>query len=276
MTAAVASLAGVTVDVSADRGRRRTAVRVLDDVSLELAPGTVTALIGESGCGKSMVASALCELLPVGSVATGRVRIGDRTLDPRDSAWHRVRGREVGLVPQSPATSFTPVRTIGSHLSETVTVLGADRSVRELADAVAYPAWALDRYPHEVSGGMAQRAAIAAAVAGRPRVLVADEPTSALDPELAAATWRLLAGAAADGAGVLVVTHDIETLRQVGVCDAIAVMREGRLLARFSAGEFDGLASTSASDAADAAYSADATTRLTDDEYIAQFLQEVR
>ncbi|KJR05233.1 ABC transporter, partial [Gordonia sihwensis] len=99
---------------------------------------------------------------------------------------------------------------------------------------------------------------------------------SALDRELAAATWRLLAGAAADGAGVLVVTHDIETLRQVGVCDAIAVMREGRLLARFSAGEFDGLASTSASDAADAAYSADATTRLTDDEYIAQFLQEVR
>jgi peptide/nickel transport system ATP-binding protein len=210
-----ARLDGVTVDVAV---RRRERVRVLDDVTLELPAGSMTALVGESGCGKSMVAASLCGLLPPGSSVTGRLSLGDDSfsgeeISGRDPRWRELRGRRVGLVPQSAATSFTPVRTLGSQLHEVIAGLDGARDAVELCHAVHLDPDALELYPHELSGGMAQRAAIAAALAGDPQVLVADEPTSALDPELAAAIWDLLAATARRGAAVLVITHDTETLR---------------------------------------------------------------
>nr|WP_234788900.1 ATP-binding cassette domain-containing protein [Mycolicibacterium iranicum] len=221
-------LAGLCVDIDVRRGRGSAAVAVLDDVDLDVPAGRVTALIGESGCGKSLVAAALSGLLPPGSHVRGQVFIGDTELRYDDErAWRGLRGRRIGVVPQSAATSFTPVRTVGSQLAEICGRLGADRTPEQLVTAVALPASVTQRYPHELSGGMAQRVAIAAALAGRPELLLADEPTSALDPDNAALIWRLLGDAAADGAAVLVITHDMPSLRRAGVCDDVAVMTRG-------------------------------------------------
>ncbi len=237
-----ARLAGLTVDIALRRGRRPDTVNVLDDVNLEVPAGQVTALIGESGCGKSLVVAALSGLLPPGSRARGLVHIRDRELRPDDErSWRALRGRDVGVVPQSAATSFTPVRTVGSQLAEICARLGGVSGREEqigvstpeqLCAAVALPAGVVHRYPHELSGGMAQRVAIAAALAGRPALLLADEPTSALDPENAALVWRLLGTAAADGAAVLVVTHDMPSLLRAEVCDDVAVMTRGTVRSR--------------------------------------------
>lgn len=220
-------LEGLTVDIAVRR-RGTPAVRVLDGVNLAVPAGRVTALVGESGCGKSLVAAALSGLMPPGARVSGRIVLAGSEISHDDErAWRRLRGRHVGLVPQSAATSFTPVRTIGAQLGEVCARLAADRTPAQLCAAVALPAEALRRYPHEMSGGMAQRAAIAAAIAGRPGLLLADEPTSALDPENAAVVWRLLGAAAAEGAGVLVITHDMPSLLRAGVCDDVAVMAKG-------------------------------------------------
>lgn len=226
-----ARVEGLTVDITARRRWDRIAVRVLDDVDLELSAGSVTALVGESGCGKSMIAAALTGLLPAGSRMTGSVVVDDRALTIDDPCWSTMRGRRIGLVPQSPSTSFTPVRTVGSQLDEVVRRLAGSRSAAELCRDVSLPVASLDLYPHELSGGMAQRVAIAAALAGDPAIVVADEPTSALDRELAADIWELLAVTAGDGAAVLAITHDIDTLTD-GRCDTIAVMRAGAIVAQ--------------------------------------------
>lgn len=220
-------LDGLTVDIAIRRRGTETA-RVLDGVDLDVPAGRVTALVGESGCGKSLVASALSGLMPPGSRVSGRIVLGDREIRHDDEpAWRLLRGAHVGVVPQSAATSFTPVRTLGAQLDEVCARLGADRTPAQLCAAVALPVDALGRYPHELSGGMAQRAAIAAAIAGRPGLLLADEPTSALDPENAAVVWALLGEAAAAGAAVLAITHDVPSLLRAGVCSDIAVMADG-------------------------------------------------
>lgn len=222
-----ARLDRLTVDIAVRR-RGPATVRVLDGVDLDVPAGRVTALIGESGCGKSLVAAALSGLLPSGSRVSGRILLGSNVIRHGDEeVWRRLRGSYIGVVPQSAATSFTPVRTIGAQLGEVCARLAADRTPAQLCAAVALPADALRRYPHELSGGMAQRAAIAAAMAGRPDLVLADEPTSALDPENAAVVWRLLGAAAADGAAVLVITHDMPSLLRAEVCDGIAVMAKG-------------------------------------------------
>lgn len=219
---------GVTIDT---RGHHHDWATALAGVDLDIAAGEVTALVGESGCGKSLVTLALCGLLPPGSTATGELSIADETIRFDDeSRWRKIRGRAVGLVPQSPATSFTPVRTLGSQLAEVARILNSDRDVAELIAQAGLAPDALRLYPHELSGGMAQRAAIAAALAGRPEILVADEPTSALDPELADLVWKLLHAIAGDGCAVLVVTHDLKSLFRSDICDSIAVMRAGRVV----------------------------------------------
>ncbi|MGE2689304.1 ATP-binding cassette domain-containing protein [Mycolicibacterium pulveris] len=227
----VAQLRGLTVDIATRHGNTASEVRVLDAVHLSVHPGRVTALIGESGCGKSLAALALCGLLPPGSQTRGEIVIDGVDLAGADErSWRQLRGAHIGFVPQSAATSFTAVRTIGSQLSEVCRRLDADRGVDELLAAVHLPAGTADRYPHELSGGMAQRAAIAAAIAARPKALLADEPTSALDPDNADLVWQLLGEAAAAGAGVLVITHELPGLLRSGLCDDIALMRDGTVV----------------------------------------------
>ena len=236
MATTAAQLRGFTAHIAVRRGRRTDYVHVLDDVDLSVRAGGVTALIGESGCGKSLVAAALSGLMPPGSAVSGQLLISGTEMAAGDEkGWRALRGRHIGVVPQSAATSFTPVRTVGSQLAEICARLDADRTPEQLCAAVALRSDVVSRYPLELSGGMAQRVAIAAALAGRPELLLADEPTSALDPDNAALVWRLLGQAAADGAGVLVITHDMPSLLRAQVCDDcdiddVAVMARGRVL----------------------------------------------
>ncbi|MGH4012721.1 MAG: oligopeptide/dipeptide ABC transporter ATP-binding protein [Pseudonocardiaceae bacterium] len=145
----------------------------------------------------------------------------------------RVRGRAVGLVPQSAASHLTPVRTAGAQLTEVVRTLrprcDVEEAVAGLAERVGLPAAALDRYPHELSGGMAQRVGVALALAGDPAVVLADEPTTGLDRPLVDRTVDLLAGlAAAEGRAVLMITHDLRAARRIAT--DVVVMYASRLV----------------------------------------------
>jgi len=214
-------------------------VAAVADVSFRIRPGQCLALVGESGCGKSVLAGALLGFLPGNAAVAGRALLsGDHTpldlLTASDRVLARtVRGRRIGLVPQSPAAHLTPVRTARAQLEETVAVhhpREADR--RGHAEAVAARAGLappeLDRYPHQLSGGMAQRVATALALVGDPWLLIADEPTTGLDRTLVDALVLELRRLVGDGHAVLMITHDLVAAREVA--DKIAVMYAGRLV----------------------------------------------
>lgn len=235
-------ISALTLRIPTTVGRRRGFVHAATDVDLRLAAGHVHALIGESGCGKSVVSSALVGLLPPGTRIAGRVLIDDHDLTPvlnrpRDRAWDAIRGHRVGMVAQSAATAFTPTRTIGDQLDEVVAELGGAASAAELAAQAAFPQWALAAYPHELSGGMVARAALAAALAGQPDVLVADEPTSSLDGGLASVVFDRLRAQADAGAAVLLITHDLAALLDQPIADEISVMYAGRIVEHGPAAE---------------------------------------
>ncbi|MDD9376424.1 ABC transporter ATP-binding protein [Streptomyces sp. ZAF1911] len=227
-------------------------VAAVTDATLALAPGECLALVGESGCGKSVLASALLGLLPGNAETAGAARLADGTdllaLDERTLA-RTVRGRRVGLVPQSPAAHLTPVRTIRSHLEETVRELtgAAGRKprarLREAAEAAAgrasFPATHLDRHPHELSGGLAQRAATALALIGDAPLLLADEPTTGLDRDLVDRTVdELRAHTREAGRALLMITHDLAAAHRIA--DTVAVMYAGRIVETAPAGAFFG------------------------------------
>src|SRR5690606_38472057 len=186
--------------------------------------------IGESGCGKSVLAAALLGLLPANAQVRGRALLADGTdlLSASDEELTQVRGRQVGLVQQSAATHLTPVRTARSQLAETVRELGGRRGVEEVALQVGLRPEQLDHYPHELSGGMAQRVALALALAGDPPLLIADEPTAGLDRPLVERTVDLLAEAAGQDRAVLLITHDLAAARRVAT--DVAVMYASRIV----------------------------------------------
>ncbi|WP_305093086.1 ABC transporter ATP-binding protein [Prescottella sp. R16] len=220
----------LTVRIPVDTG----VVHAATDVGLALTAGSVHALVGESGCGKSIVAAAIGGLLPSNARVSGSVRLSGPGTDPieivgaSERLLRTVRGRRIALVPQSASTYLTPVRTVGSQLDETVKHLGSRYTAADLLDRVGLDAGCRDLYPHELSGGMAQRAAVAFAVAADPDVIVADEPTSHLDPALGERILTLLDGCAAAGAAVLLITHDLAAAQ--GHADTVSVMYAGRIL----------------------------------------------
>ncbi|MBX9360970.1 ABC transporter ATP-binding protein [Streptomyces massasporeus] len=221
-------------------GRRVAAVT---DARFDVAPGECLALIGESGCGKSVLASALLGLLPGNARTAGSALLGDLdllTADERTLA-RTVRGRLIGLVPQSPAAHLTPVRTVRSQLEETVAALTATRgraALRAAAEAAAeraaFPADHLDRHPHQLSGGLAQRAATALALVGDAPLLLADEPTTGLDRDLVDRTVDELRrhvddpGGQGGGRALLMITHDLSAAERIA--DRVAVMYAGRIV----------------------------------------------
>lgn len=205
-------------------------VHAASDVSLEVPAGTVTALVGESGCGKSILASAVMDQLPEGTVRTGSITVATAQGEVDVFSGAPFRGRHAALVPQSAATHLTPVRTARSQLDETIVALGSAHTSDELALRVGLDPSALDCYPHELSGGMAQRVAVAGALAGDPAVIVADEPTASLDRALTDRILGLLRECADDGAAVLLITHDLASLVRTGVADRLAVMYASRLM----------------------------------------------
>ncbi|ALG12532.1 ABC transporter ATP-binding protein [Kibdelosporangium phytohabitans] len=208
-------------------------VAAVSDVSFSLVPGECLALVGESGCGKSVLASALLGFLPGNAEVAGRAMLGplDLLTATDDVLSREVRGRQIGLVPQSPAAHLTPVRTARSQLEEALRHLHPAES-RPAADFVAARAGLspadLDLYPHQLSGGMAQRVATALALAGDPWLIIADEPTTGLDRALVDALVAELRLLVADGRAVLLITHDLAAARRVA--DRIAVMYAGRLI----------------------------------------------
>ncbi|AEF41079.1 ATP-binding cassette domain-containing protein [Hoyosella subflava] len=210
---------------------RNTTVHAATGVSLNVASGRITGLAGESGCGKSVVASAVMRMLPRHAVVSGNVmvRIHGEAVDVL-TGTRAHRGRHVALVPQSPSTHFTPVRTIRSQLDETIATLESPYGIEELAQRVGLPTELLDSYPHELSGGLVQRAAIAAALAGEPAVIVADEPTASLDRRRTDQVLDLLRECADAGAAVLLITHDLGALLRKDVADTLAIMYASRIV----------------------------------------------
>ncbi|WP_433869593.1 ABC transporter ATP-binding protein [Saccharopolyspora sp. CA-218241] len=215
-------------------GGGRGEVRAVSDASLRLRPGRVLALVGESGCGKSVLASALLGLLPGNARVRGAARLADGTellAAPERVLSRRVRGRLLGLVPQSASTHLTPVRTARAQLAEVLRALRPDSgpdAADALAEEVGLRPADLDRYPHELSGGMAQRVAVALALAGDPPVVLADEPTTGLDRPLVHRTLDLLAAATDEQRAVLLITHDLAAARRVAT--DVAVMYASRIV----------------------------------------------
>jgi peptide/nickel transport system ATP-binding protein len=208
-------------DLTVDIGERR----VVDGVSFEVPDGSRVGLIGESGSGKSLTALAILGLLPDGAVAGGSVLWNDRELiGMPDRELATIRGDEIGIVFQEPRTALNPIRTIGRQIGESVRIheglSRAEARARAIAEAsrvaLPDPERIVARYPHQLSGGQRQRAAIAMALACRPRLLIADEPTTALDVTIQAEILELLLSLVEDdGMSLVFITHDLAVLSQI-------------------------------------------------------------
>jgi peptide/nickel transport system ATP-binding protein len=214
------------------------AVRAVDGIELELRPGECFALVGESGCGKSMTALSIMRLLPeAGRIAGGRVELeGLDLLGLPEAAMRAVRGRRVAMIFQEPSTALNPVLTIGRQITEVIErhAPGSTNS-REKALALLRSVGIqdaehrFDQYPFELSGGLKQRAMIAGALAVDPEVLVADEPTTALDVTIQAQILDLLARLQAErGMALLLITHDLGIVAKMA--HRVAVMYAGEIV----------------------------------------------
>ncbi|MEV8441628.1 ABC transporter ATP-binding protein [Actinosynnema sp. NPDC051121] len=211
--------------------------RVVKDVSLHVAAGECLALVGESGSGKSVTARALLGLNRSASVTARALRVGGR--DARaygEKQWRDVRGAEVGLVSQDALVALDPLRRVGDEVVEALRLhrpgereAWPARVVEALAEAgVGEPARRARQYPHQLSGGLRQRALIAAALAARPALLIADEPTTALDVVVQRQILRLLAELTAGGRGLLLISHDLAVV--ASLAHRVAVMRDGEVV----------------------------------------------
>jgi peptide/nickel transport system ATP-binding protein len=230
------SVEGVSVELPTPRG----ALRAVDNVDLSLAPGSTLGVVGESGCGKTMLSRAILQLLPKRARLTGRVMFADRdlvSLPPEE--LRKLRGPELAVVFQDPMTSLNPVLTIGTQIVETLQAhLGMASSAAfargtELLAAVGIPApdQRMRQYPHQLSGGMRQRVAIAIALSCEPRLLIADEPTTALDVTVQAQILDLLAREQQRRhMAMILITHDLGVV--AGRTDEVAVMYAGRIVER--------------------------------------------
>src|SRR5499426_3317778 len=264
MSEPLLSVRGLRVDFVTDRG----VAQVLDGVNLDIGPGEVVGLVGESGCGKTTLARAILGILPPGAarIRGGEVRYRGQDLLRADPAAvnDRVRGRAITFIPQDPFTSFSPVFPVQTQIMDLMKWKSpragngnnapspfrrypreryrADReAVLDTLRAVQIPepARALRRLPHEFSGGQRQRLMIAMALLPRPDLIIADEPTTALDVTIQAQILRLLRELVKErGVSVLFTTHDLGTAHEI--CDRVVVMYAGQEMEAAPADAFFG------------------------------------
>ncbi|MCB1408822.1 peptide/nickel transport system ATP-binding protein/oligopeptide transport system ATP-binding protein [Defluviimonas denitrificans] len=232
----ILSVQGLTTEFSGDRGD----VRVLDDVSFDVGRGRIVGVVGESGSGKSMTALSLMGLVPQ---PQGRVSARSITLDGQEisrlgpSAMRRIRGRDIAMVFQEPMTSLNPVRRVWEQVGEPLAIhhgLGR-RAIRarvlEMFELVGIPEpkTRLDAYPHQLSGGLRQRAMIAMGLICEPKLLIADEPTTALDVTTQSQILRLMRDLRDRvGTSIILITHDLGIIAEM--CDEVNVMYAGQLV----------------------------------------------
>jgi peptide/nickel transport system ATP-binding protein len=217
---------------------RRGTMKAVDGISLTVGAGETVALVGESGCGKSLTALSVMRLLPdpPARIVGGQVILNGRDIVPLpEEAMLAVRGKEIGMIFQDPMSSLNPVATVEKQIAEVLsahTNLDAKQArarVLELLRQVGMPdaERRLDAYPHQLSGGMCQRVMIAMAIACSPSVLIADEPTTALDVTVQAQVLALLKRLQAEaGMAMIFITHDLGVVAEIA--DRVVVMYAGR------------------------------------------------
>ena len=226
------SVEDVVVDLPTPRGN----LRAVDHVDLTVGAGQTLGVVGESGCGKTMLSRAILQLLPKKAKLSGRVMFdGQDLLQLHPEKLRKLRGRSLAVVFQDPMTSLNPVLTIGTQLIETLQehlelddATATRRSV-ELLAAVGIPApeQRLAQYPHQLSGGMRQRVAIAIALSCEPKLLIADEPTTALDVTIQAQILELLTQLRREhGMSLVLITHDLGVVAEMA--DRVIVQYAGR------------------------------------------------
>lgn len=235
MSAPLLEVEGLVTSFPANGGR----APVVDGVDLRVEAGEVVALVGESGCGKSMTAFSVMRLVPKpGRIDAGRILFEGRDLRTLPITEMRtVRGSAISMIFQEPMTSLNPVQRVGAQIVEAirlhrrVTYAEARAQTLELFEQVRIPdpSARFEVYPHQMSGGMKQRVMIAMALAARPKLLIADEPTTALDVTIQAQILKLLRDLRAElGTAVLLITHDLGVVNEIA--DRVAVMYAGRVI----------------------------------------------
>ncbi|PYI54658.1 peptide ABC transporter ATP-binding protein [Paenibacillus flagellatus] len=215
-------------------------VQAVRGVSFQVNKGEAVAIVGESGCGKSVTAQTIMRLIPSppSLIKGGSIRfMGDDLLKKTEKEMQRIRGKEIGMIFQDPMTSLNPTMTIGRQITEglikhqNMTKQAANRRAVEMLQLVGIPnaEARIKQYPHEFSGGMRQRAMIAIALACNPALLIADEPTTALDVTIQAQILRLMKDLQQNlGTSIILITHDLGVVADM--CDKVIVMYAGKVV----------------------------------------------
>jgi len=218
----------------------KSVVQAIGGLSLQIQKGETLGLVGESGCGKSVTAMSVLRLIPIppGKISSGEIWFeGEDLLTKSEDEMRRIRGKTISMIFQDPMTSLNPVFSVGDQIKTVIRIHqdvkrseATDRAVEMLTTVgLSDPATLLKKYPHELSGGMAQRVMIAMALACRPSLLIADEPTTALDVTIQAQILSLMKRLKKDvNTSILLITHDLGVVAKM--CQKVAVMYAGNIV----------------------------------------------
>ena len=226
-------------DLKVAFGSGNSTVIALRGVNLDIRRNEILGLAGESGCGKTVCALSITKLLSKNAnILNGRIMFEDSNLlELDDEQLRKIRGSKISYIFQNPTASFNPVFTIGEQITESIKIhqnknaLSAKVEALRLLDLVAMPRprEIIPSYPHQLSGGMNQRAMIAMALANKAQILIADEPTTSLDVTIESQILNLLSKLKKDlGISILLITHNLKILKKIA--DRIAIMKEGRII----------------------------------------------